>query len=150
MTAPYLEWLFGAGSIAVFPFWLLMIFAPRWSGTVRTITSPLVIAGPVALYALLALPIITVILPVLVRPSVASIATLLGSPAGATLGWLHFLAFDLFVGRWIYLESRARAIPALIVSPILVLTLLLGPLGFLVYACVRSAFRTDITPGVAQ
>ncbi|MCB0074886.1 MAG: DUF4281 domain-containing protein, partial [Caldilineaceae bacterium] len=53
-------------------------------------------------------------------------------------GWVHFLAFDLFVGRWVYLDSRARGITAWLVSPILFVVLMLGPLGFLLYMAVRA------------
>jgi hypothetical protein len=62
----------------------------------------------------------------------------LGSPAGATIAWVHFLAFDLFVGRWIYLDSQDRRISAWLMAPVLFLTLMLGPAGFLFYLVVRS------------
>ena len=51
-------------------------------------------------------------------------------------GWIHYLAFDLFVGRWIYLDSRARDLTAWVVAPVLFLTLVLGPCGFLLYLIV--------------
>jgi hypothetical protein len=50
---------------------------------------------------------------------------------------VHFLAFDLFVGRWAYLDSRQRGTSAWIVSPILFLILMVGPLGLLLYLFVR-------------
>ena len=50
---------------------------------------------------------------------------------------MHFLAFDLFVGRWAYLDSRQRGITAWLVSPILLLILMVGPLGLLLYLIVR-------------
>ena len=63
---------------------------------------------------------------------------LLGSPAGATVGWIHFLAFDLFVGRWAYLDSLERNIHPLVMAPILFLILMFGPLGFLFYLAARA------------
>ncbi len=72
------------------------------------------------------------------NPTLASIAALLSTPAGAMLGWVHFLAFDLFVARWAYLDSRERRISAWLVSPILVLVLMVGPLGFLLYLGLRT------------
>ena len=66
------------------------------------------------------------------------VLTVLGTPAGATVGWVHFLAFDLFVGRWVYLDSRARGISAWLVSPILFVVLMFGPLGFLIYVAARA------------
>ena len=50
------------------------------------------------------------------------------------------IAFDLFVGRWAYLDSRERGIPALLMAPVLLLTILLGPVGLLTYLVVRRRF----------
>jgi hypothetical protein len=134
------DFLFGLGSLFVFPFWFFMIFAPRWRWTERVIASPLVVAIPAAFYLILAVPHAGTIIPALIRPSIVALGPLLGSPLGVTLAWLHFLAFDLFVGRWIYLDGRSRGLSAALVSPILALTLMLGPCGFLVYLAVRRLF----------
>jgi hypothetical protein len=144
----FLDLLFDLGSLVVFPFWLLMIFAPRWRWTARVVASPLIIAAPAVLYLLLVLPNAGTILPALIRPSVPTLGPVLGSPLGVTLAWLHFLAFDLFVGRWIYLDSRLNGVSAAIVSPILALTLMLGPCGFIAYLAARQLFgmRTLAAP----
>jgi ABA4-like protein len=55
----------------------------------------------------------------------------LGTPAGAATVWAHAIGFDLLVGRWTYLDARERGVPALIMAPVLVLTILRSPLGFL-------------------
>jgi len=52
-------------------------------------------------------------------------------------GWLHFLAFDLFVGAWEVRTARTERIPFLLVVPCLALTFLFGPAGFLLFAAVR-------------
>ncbi len=70
------------------------------------------------------------------NPELATIAEMLGTPAGATVGWIHFLAFDLFVGRWVYLDGRGLGLSAWIVSPILLMVLMFGPLGLLLYLVV--------------
>ena len=62
----------------------------------------------------------------------------LGEPAGATIGWVHFLAFDLFVGRWAYLDSRERSISAWLMAPVLFFTLMFGPMGFVLYLVLRT------------
>ena len=80
----------------------------------------------------------------LMNPTAAVVADLLGNPAGAATGWAHFLAFDLFVGRWVYLEARRSNTPWWISSPILFFTLMLGPVGFLLWFGVRS-FRGEST-----
>lgn len=80
------------------------------------------------------------------NPTAQVVAGLLGNPIGATTGWAHFLAFDLFVGRWIYLEARKSGVQWWISSPIIFATLMLGPIGFLLWFALRT-FRpiNDIT-----
>ena len=115
-----------------------MIFLPAWRWSLRIMRSPLVSALPAVLYAALVLPRIGAIWPVLFRPTLAGVTALLSSPAAATIAWVHFLAFDLFVGRWIYLDSRERQISPWAMAPVLFLTLMLGPVGFLCYLALRS------------
>lgn len=132
--------LFSLSSLLVMPFWFLMILVPRWQWTQRIVQSPLVAAAPALLYAILVLPQVGILFPLLLRPTLSSVAALLGTPTGATIGWIHFLAFDLFVGRWIYLDSRERGITAWAISPLLFLTLMFGPLGFVSYLCLRTGY----------
>ncbi|HRE28950.1 MAG TPA: ABA4-like family protein, partial [Anaerolineales bacterium] len=93
--------------------------------------------APAVLYAVLVVPQMVDLLASLMNPQLDAIAALLGTPLGATIAWAHFLAFDLFVGRWVYLDARERGLSAWIVSPLLALTLMLGPLGFLLYLLAR-------------
>ena len=133
-----METTFSLSSFTVLPFWLLMILLPGWGWTQRIIRSPLVILAPALIYAALVLPQLGEVFSEVANPTLPGIAGLLGSPTGATIAWVHFLAFDLFVGRWIYLESRKLGLSAWLVSPILFLTLMLGPIGFLLYLILRS------------
>jgi hypothetical protein len=139
--------LFRFSSFLVIPFWVLMILAPRWQWTKRIVHSPLVSAAAAVLYAALALPRLSEIWPAVSRPTLSGVAVLLGSTAGATIAWVHFLAFDLFVGRWIYLDSQDRQVSAWLIAPVLFLTLMLGPVGFLAYLIVRSVVAASPTPG---
>jgi hypothetical protein len=56
-------------------------------------------------------------------------------------GWIHFLAFDLFVGSWIAEDAPRAGVPHWLVMPILVLTLLAGPAGLLAYLLLAAGFR---------
>lgn len=135
-----METLFNISGLFVLPFWILMIVAPHWRVTIRILRSPFVIIAPVIAYVILVLPQIGTLLPMVMRPKLSEIAALLGTPEGANLAWMHFLAFDLFVGRWAYLDSRERNISAWLMAPILFFILMLGPLGFLLYIVVRLAW----------
>jgi len=125
--------LFRVSNLLVLPFWSLMILLPRWRWTLRILGSPLSVAVPAALYAGLVLPRLGEIWPAVSQPTLSGVAALLGSPEGATIAWIHFLAFDLFVGRWIYLDSQERRVSVWLMAPVLFLTLMLGPAGFLLY-----------------
>jgi hypothetical protein len=52
-------------------------------------------------------------------------------------GWIHYLVFDLFVGAWEWRDALKNGISHWILVPCLVLTLMFGPVGFLVYFCLR-------------
>lgn len=73
--------------------------------------------------------------------SIAEVRALFGSDSALTAGWLHYLAFDLFVGSWIVADGIERRVPALLILPCLPLTLMFGPLGLLLYLLLRLAFR---------
>jgi len=130
--------IFQLSNFAVLPFWALMILVPRWRWTARIVKSPFIGIAPAALYIALVLPRLGAIWPAVSRPTPSGIALLLGSSTGATIAWAHFLAFDLLVGRWIYLDSKDRRISAWLMAPLLFLTFMLGPLGFVLYLVVRS------------
>jgi hypothetical protein len=75
--------------------------------------------------------------------SLANVMLLLSNPWMALAGWVHFLAFDLFIGGWITRQARRDGVPHLLVLPCLLLTFLFGPVGlvlFLSIGAVRRAF----------
>ncbi len=53
-------------------------------------------------------------------------------------GWIHYLVFDLFVGAWEVRDARRRGVNHLAVVPCLLLTLLLGPIGLMLYLAIRA------------
>ncbi|MFG1955095.1 ABA4-like family protein [Micromonospora sp. NPDC048830] len=120
------------------PFWALMILLPRWSVTARVVRSPLIVAPVLAIYAILVLPALGEVLPAVTSPTLDGVRDLLRTADGAAAAWAHMIAFDLFVGRWAWLDSRERWVPALVMAPVLVLTILLGPLGLAAYLAART------------
>jgi hypothetical protein len=129
------------------PFWALMILLPRWSWTRRIVGSPLIVVPPVLIYALLVAGSFGDVLPAVTSPTLEGVRELLGTADGAAAGWAHMIAFDLFVGRWAFLDSRERGVPALVMAPVLLLTILLGPLGLGAYLLVR--LRWPVRPAAA-
>ena len=53
------------------------------------------------------------------------------------IGWIHYLCFDLFVGGWIARDARRIRVPHWLVLPCLFFTLMLGPIGLLMYFGIR-------------
>lgn len=74
----------------------------------------------------------------------------LGTPAGALAGWSHMLALDLFTGAWIYRQARRLNAPGWVRVPALLLTLVAGPLGLLLFLLWRwlAAGSGEALPGV--
>lgn len=133
-----MDTIFQLSNLIVMPFWLLMIFLPKWSWTRRIIGSIWIVVPIALLYAFFVVPNVPSFIGDLANPSLDQISELLGTPEGATIGWAHFLAFDLFVGRWAYLDSRERGINVWVASIALFFTLMFGPLGLLIYLAARG------------
>ena len=64
-------------------------------------------------------------------------------------GWVHFLAFDLLVGRWMVDDTLANGHARWPLGLVLPATFLYGPLGFLIYMALRAVLRTA-TPSTAH
>lgn len=121
--------------VAIIP-WLLMIFTPNWSFTKIVIQSyifPLILAVVYATYIAISFGKSTGDFF-----SLAGVERLFRNRQALLAGWVHYLVFDLFVGSWIWADSHAHQISHWILIPCLLLTLMLGPLGFLVYILIRA------------
>lgn len=134
------ELLFTIGNIAILPFWVLMILAPRWGWTERIMQSwwPVIVLAVLYVLSLLSSAFGGAGLDMSqLTLDVYGIAYLLGSPVGAATAWVHLIAFDLFVGRWVYLDSRPRNLPVWMVSITLFFVFMTGPFGLLLYLTLR-------------
>ncbi len=137
--------LFTLVNAAVVPGWALLVLAPRWRWTARLV-------APVLIPALLALLYVELIVTHFARAdggfgSLAEVRRLFDQPFLLLAGWVHYLAFDLFVGSWEVRDARRVALPHLLVVPCLVLTFLFGPLGLLTYLALRAALRGRVLIG---
>ena len=68
-----------------------------------------------------------------------SVMRLFDTPQIALAGWIHYLAFDLFVGAWIARRAAEEELGFVLVAPCLVLTFLFGPAGYLAFSALRAA-----------
>ncbi|MEU2038112.1 ABA4-like family protein [Nocardia niwae] len=119
------------------PFWALMILAPKWRRTAALVASPFICLPPLIIYAALIVPEFGTFAAALIDPELTGLRAVLAGSSGAAAAWAHFVAFDLFLGRWVFLDSRTRGVSPLLISPLLVLTILFAPLGVLLYLLIR-------------
>jgi hypothetical protein len=77
--------------------------------------------------------------------SLAAVAALFTNRWLLLAGWVHYLAFDLFIGSWEVRDATKNGISHLIVIPCLALTFMFGPIGWLAYLSVRWVKMRTIT-----
>ena len=77
--------------------------------------------------------------------SLAGVTALFARPEGVLVGWVHYLAFDLWVGAWAVEDAYKRGLKHWAVVPCLVFIFLAGPLGLLLYLAARSSLARDKT-----
>ncbi|WP_436793600.1 ABA4-like family protein [Actinospongicola halichondriae] len=119
--------LFRGLNLVVMPVWLAMIVAPRSGVTARIVRwSDGLLAGLAAVYAAQLGMSVATSDAKMDFGDVAALREALGSPSGFLTGWTHFLAFDLFVGRWIWRTALDEGRNSRIA---LFLTLIAGPAG---------------------
>lgn len=138
------ETLFSIAGMLVLPGWFLLIFLPRWQ-PVTTIVSA--VAIPVLLAFLYLWLLVTR------GPgsgggfgTLADVSELFDNEFLLLAGWIHYLAFDLFIGSWEVRDAQRSGVNHLAVVPCLVFTFLLGPTGLLLYFAIRGAVTRKILP----
>jgi len=139
------DMIFGFANAWALLGWVILALAPK-----REIVVPIVFfAGSVllaCLYAGLIIPLMAGLIsdggptgrPAADFSSLAGVMALFDSPGGATIGWIHYLAFDLFVGTWISRNADRHRVSRWFQIPILFFTLMAGPIGLLLYLLLRQ------------
>lgn len=130
--------LFDLSFFVTVPFWALMILAPTWRHTRTIIGSPWIVSLPLTIWAIVAVPVLGALWSLVTSPALDAITAAVADPALLTALWAQIIAWDLFLGRWIYLDSRERGISPLLMGPLLVATILLSPIAFPIYLVVRE------------
>jgi hypothetical protein len=77
--------------------------------------------------------------------SLADVAALFTVPGLLLAGWVHYLAFDLWVGRWevdaLAAQLHVGWVLRLLVIPCLVLTFMFGPIGLLLFMALLRTHK---------
>ncbi|MFK8057893.1 MAG: ABA4-like family protein [Saprospiraceae bacterium] len=130
--------LFSIASMIAFLGWLALILLPKpWRYRV-----PIALCAPAlaVLYAVLIFPVLKGMDPAAFS-TLDGVMSLQGSELAALVGWVHYLAFDLIVGWVIANDADLLRINRWLVVPALLLTFMLGPVGWLIYLLIRVASK---------
>ncbi len=135
--------IFGAANMLALLAWVSLILLPRWPALLSAILYLVV-----GLLSMLYAGILIGLVGGFVDPggdmtggnfsSIEGVQTLFSAKGGLTMGWIHYLAFDLFVGLWIARDADAKSFSRILQAPILAATFLAGPLGLFVWLLVRE------------
>ncbi|MEL7445526.1 MAG: ABA4-like family protein [Pseudomonadota bacterium] len=138
-----MDWstVFAAVNLLAMVAWAALILAPR---------PPVVLAGVLYIgvgilclvYAVSLIGVVAGVFPnnrgSALNINIEAVRGFFGSDAGVTIGWTHYLAFDLFVGLWIARDADAKGFSRWLQAPVLLATFLVGPIGLLVWLGVRE------------
>tara|TARA_B100000767_G_C19534939_1_gene438236 strand:- start:274 stop:705 length:432 start_codon:yes stop_codon:yes gene_type:complete len=121
-------------------FWALMIFVPKSSITQKIISYPYV---PLILsfgYIFFLSQV-----PDIFKADFSSLDGILelfknSTPESAAAGWIHYLAFDFWMGAWILKNAQKIKIPHLLIIAPLICTFMLGPFGVLLYVILSKGY----------
>lgn len=138
------ELLFNVFNTAILLPWVLLICLPRWKGTQKMIAwkLPILILGVVYLGILLIDFFGTSEASPIDMLSLASIKAAFARDEVMLIGWIHYLAFDLFVGMWESVDAQKYDVPHMLLVPCLILTLMYGPVGFVLYWVFRQWYAS--------
>lgn len=144
------ETLFSIANLAALVGWAVLIFAPRRAATLQAIPGYVI-------PALLGVAYFVLVAAYFARSdggysSLEAVSTLFASEPLLLAGWIHYLAFDLFIGAWIARQADALGISRLFQAPILAATFLFGPVGLVLFLALRTALggRRAVSAGGAQ
>ena len=139
------DWLFSAANVWAMLGWAALVLLPR---------KPFVLSA--IFYGVMGLLCLTyaVLLVLLLGNWIDSGATGKGAAAsftsiegvrgifmsdgGTTVGWIHYLALDLFAGLWISRDADAKHFSRLVQAPVLLLTFMAGPAGVALWLLIRE------------
>jgi hypothetical protein len=127
--------------------WACLIFVPKWKRTPQvTLFLPLVYSYIYvgALVSPLLFPDPTQETPEMDFMTFAGVVNLLKDPNTVFAAWIHYVAFDLIVARFMVLDSIERGVTplmhAIFVVPCVIACMFLGPSGYLAYIILRYVF----------
>jgi hypothetical protein len=145
-----LEQIFSLCSAIAMIGWAGLVLAPRWTVT-RDLAAPIIAPLLIGLcYAWLMLTNFSSSPAEGNFNSLAGVTAMFTVPELVLAGWIHYLAFDLFVGAWEVKDGQAHNVPHWLIVPCLLVTLMAGPAGLVLYWVVKMSYlRMTVKTAVA-
>lgn len=113
-----------------------MIIVPHWKYTQAIIVNGMVVLFSIVYSYLIAIDIINF------DPNsfstLANVKALFQNDTAVAAGWLHYLAFDLFVGAYIVRASQKLGLHRLLYTLLLPFVFMFGPVGYLLFFIVKT------------
>lgn len=128
--------IFSIASTAAMLGWACLVLLPRWPMLLTSLRYGLIGALSVAYAVLIFLYFFGVEGGGFA--TIAEVRALFMSDGVLVAGWIHYLAFDLFVGIWIAIEADKRGYHRILQVPMLIGTFLFGPIGLLLFYLARA------------
>lgn len=128
--------IFSFGNAFVVLGWLLLLALPHWK-----YTQALVLNGVVLLLAVIYAVMVISDLGSFEADSfnsLESVKALFTTDKAIAIGWLHYLAFDLFVGAYVVKKSKEIGLARWIYSLILPFVFMFGPVGYLIFVIAKT------------
>ncbi len=127
-----LDALFSLANTAALLAWVALIAMPRWARLRRAIQA-VVVLGLCLLYTVL-IQVYFFRVPGGGFGTLGAVQQLFTLREVALAGWVHYLAFDLFVGLWIARRADRMGLSRWLQAPVLATTFMFGPIGLLLFS----------------
>lgn len=126
--------------------WIMLIGFPGWRNTPKGIINGVIL--------LLCFFYLTLIVDWMVHGaaggfgSLADVMLLFKNEKAVLAGWIHYLAFDLFIGTWITLDVQRIGLKRWLLVIIQLFTFMFGPIGLGLYILIRRRKMGQVISGL--
>lgn len=134
--------IFQLGNSIVLLGWLLLFFAPKWK-----YTQPFILNGLLVLFAIVYAYLLLSDIGDFKFDSFSTlqnVRALFEKDNALAAGWLHYLAFDLFVGAYIVREIQRLQMPHWLAFIALPFTFMFGPMGYLIFIIIKTIRKNAV------
>ena len=136
---PTPDQLFGWAGQSAMVGWLILLLLPRRWSLLLAIPRYIIPFGLSLLYAGLAMAHFFTV-DGGGYGSLAEVRVLLSRDEMLLAGWVHYLAFDLFIGGWIAVNADRIGLNRFVQAPILIATFMFGPVGLALFLAIRAGY----------